>query len=103
MSQPIELSPGTVAVRLPDSHAFTVDPVLALRAIGRIAEECQGKTNYEHLELFRSWVRENCAVTLTLAQADELWDALQAAYLDAKKKRLATPSSPPSTASTPSP
>lgn len=83
---------------------FGLDLVEASQAVNRIAAECEGKANFEHVELFKAWVLGRTGAELTPAQADWLIDFVSAEYTREKKARgpEASPPSPSSSASTPS-
>jgi hypothetical protein len=86
-----------------DGKTFALDPIETLKEIDRIARECEGKTNYEHLDLFVEWVKKKVDADLTPTQADWLMDTMRIDFSDTKAQRLRRlQTSQPATESTPS-
>jgi hypothetical protein len=83
---------GRMAMATEDGKSFSIDPVEACKAIDRIARETDGKTNYEYLDLFAGWVKEQTegVVTLTATEADWCIDYIRVERARAKKNTLET-------------
>lgn len=105
MSDSIKLPTGLTTIELPGGGSFGIDLIDVCKAIDKISVECEGKANYEYLDLFIAWVSEatNGAVTLNSAQADWLIDNVRLERARQKKAVVATLNLLNSMGSTPSP
>jgi hypothetical protein len=92
---------GTTTFQLGPDVFFKLDVVEAVRQTNAIARDCAGRENFEHLDLFRDWVKEQTGAALTLGQADWLWDEVYRQHVAAKKARLGPPTSSAPTESAP--
>ncbi len=88
MSDTLKLPDGRLRVELGD-HAFSLDPILAVRETNAIADRCKGKSNYEHLDEFAAWVAGQGGPVLSASECDQLWKAIQIEHARAQANFLA--------------
>lgn len=100
----LKIPDGLTTFELPNGGSFGLDIIDVCKAIDRISNECEGKTNYEYLDLFIDYIRKQTqgAVMLSPSQADWLIDHIRLERSRQKKTVADALRSLTYTASTPS-
>lgn len=81
---------GMMQFEIEGHGPLSIDPIACLRECNAIEKRCEGKSDFEHLDEFKKWIKDQGGPDLSLGQANEMWRAVYLEFSRARRDFFST-------------